>query len=143
MGDIVPGCHAPIRLMNDMPSLDAWIDAFIEASSEEQKTITTDHPLWWAVERSMFVLRPVDYETMWQFVLGVLARQPSLHVLSGLAAGPLEEMVAAHGEIFIDRIELTARRDPAFRHLLGGVWRNATPPHIWSRIEAARLGQVW
>lgn len=129
--------------MTDTPSLDTWIDAFIEIYRDEHTNLSPDHPLWWAAERSMFLLPGVDHDTMWEFVLGVLARKPSPHVLSCLAAGPLEEMLAYHGAVFIDRVEVAARQDPAFRHLLAGVWRNATPEDLWRRVEAARLGQAW
>lgn len=86
----------------------------------------------------MFILRPVDFETMWQFVTAVLARKPPGHVLGYLAAGPLEDMVAHFGDYFIERIEDTARRDPAFRDFLHGVWKNRTPDALWERVKAAR-----
>ncbi|ROU08118.1 DUF6869 domain-containing protein [Lysobacter enzymogenes] len=125
--------------MHPEPSLDAWVDAFIQLRMLPEGTDTgSDHPLWWADERTMFVLRPVDFETMWQFVMAVLARKPPGHVLGYLAAGPLEDMIACFGDYFIERIEDTARRDPAFRDLLHGVWKNRTPDALWERVKAAR-----
>lgn len=58
-----------------------------------------------------------------------------------LAAGPLEDLIHAWGPAFIDRIEVQAHRDLAFRHLLGGVWRSSSE-EIWKRIEVARV-RAW
>lgn len=125
--------------MTNAPSLDAWIDAFVEFRIEhETSEPNLDHPLAWANERTMFILEPVDRETMWQFVTGVLARRPPASVLGYLAAGPLEDMIAHFGDYFIERIECTAESDPAFRELLHGVWKNSTPDALWQRVELAR-----
>ncbi|SDZ07085.1 hypothetical protein SAMN04487939_11482 [Lysobacter sp. yr284] len=67
-----------------------------------------------------------------------MARNPPGPVLGYLAAGPLEDMIACFGDYFIERIEDTARRDPAFRDLLHGVWKNRTPDALWERVKAAR-----
>jgi hypothetical protein len=121
------------------PSLDAWIDAFITLHLEpEDSWMSRDNPLAWADRRTMFILRTVDHETMWRFVMGVLARNPPDSVLGYVAAGPLEDMIADFGDYFIERIEHTALHDAAFRELLHGVWKNCTPDAIWQRIEIAR-----
>jgi hypothetical protein len=59
-----------------------------------------------------------------------------------LAAGPLEDLLAYHGSEFIDRVETEARRNPRFRDLLGGVWRNTITDDIWARVEKIR-GPGW
>jgi hypothetical protein len=59
-----------------------------------------------------------------------------------LAAGPLEDLLAYHGTAFIDRVEKEARVYPAFRHLLGGVWRSSIAEPVWHRVEAIR-GPTW
>ncbi|MGO1072491.1 DUF6869 domain-containing protein [Lysobacter sp. CA199] len=121
------------------PSLDAWIDAFIKLHLEpEESRMSPDNPLSWADERTIFILETVDRETMWQFVMGVLARNPPDAVLGYLAAGPLEDMIADFGDYFIERIERTALNNAAFRELLHGVWKNCTPDAIWQRVEIAR-----
>lgn len=127
--------------MHPQIPLDTWIDAFIEISLAPEDSRGSDHPLWWASERTIFILKPVDFETMWQFVIGVLARKPPAQLLGYLAAGPLEDMIAHFGDYFIERIEDTARRDPAFRDLLHGVWKNRTPDALWERVKAARGGE--
>jgi hypothetical protein len=84
----------------------------------------------------------LDPEEIWQVILAVLDRTPSDIVLGNLAAGPLEDLVKHVGDQFVDRIELDARRSPAFRTLLGGVWRSGSDSD-WSRIEKARGGLRW
>ena len=109
--------------MHPEPSLDAWVDTFIQLRMLPEGTDTgSDHPLWWADERTMFVLRHVDFETMWQFVTAVLARKQPGPVLGYLAAGPLEDMIACFGDHFIERIEDTARGAPAVPGQGAGVW---------------------
>ena len=81
-------------------------------------------------------------EDAWRVILAVLSRKPSDEVLGRLAAGPLEELIQTDGAAFIERMEECARKEPAFRHLLGGVWRSGTTD-IWARVEKARAGIVW
>jgi hypothetical protein len=52
-----------------------------------------------------------------------------------LAAGPLEDLLVAHGPLFIDRIEALAASDSGFRELLAGVWRNTIAPPVWERLQ--------
>lgn len=72
---------------------------------------------------------------LWDIILAVLAKKPSNSVLEILAAGPLEDYLAKLGESVIDRVEEQAKRDPAFASLLGGVWQNEMPEHIWERVR--------
>jgi hypothetical protein len=53
----------------------------------------------------------------------------------------MEDLLARHGAVFIERIESKAAQNPLFRHLLAGVWRNEIAQDIWDRVVAAR-GQV-
>ena len=74
----------------------------------------------------------------WDFVLATLATKPDEKAaLPVLAAGPLEDLLANHGSAIIERVEIEARRSPAFRHLLGGVWRNRMSEEIWQRVLKA------
>jgi hypothetical protein len=127
--------------MEDSASIEQWAEAYVAAYSSH-KELTPDSSLWWAFERSLLPLRREAAEEIWSFVLAVLAKSPPQEVLANLAAGPLEDLIAYDGDKFIERIELHARRDPAFRHLLGGVWQNRAAPNVWSRVESAR-GAPW
>jgi hypothetical protein len=84
----------------------------------------------------------LDPEDAWQIVLAVLSQKPSDEVIGILAAGPLEDLIQDQGAKFIERIENEARKNPAFRRLLGGVWQSGTPD-VWARVEKARAGIRW
>jgi hypothetical protein len=81
-------------------------------------------------------------ESAWLAIVE-LSRQPlSSKQISALAGGPLENLLAYHGAVFIDRIEKEARVYRAFRHLLGGVWRSSISEQVWKRVEMIR-GEPW
>ena len=81
-------------------------------------------------------------EVAWTAIVE-LSRQPLTdRQIALLAAGPLEDLLKYHGPDYIDRIEKEARTYQAFRHLLGGVWRNTIAEPVWRRVEAIR-GPAW
>ena len=125
--------------MESLP-LAEWADAYIALQNDERHAFD-GHPLFWAAERFMEPGDSAPAEDCWQAILEILSRQPSDTVIGVLAAGPLEDLIHHAGPEFIERIEVQARRDPAFRHLLGCVWMSSSP-EVWARVEAAR-GSVW
>ncbi len=62
-----------------------------------------------------------------------------------LAAGPLENLVDAHGARMIEEIEREAAASARFRYLLSGIWGG--PPYndeaVWRRIQAAVRPGPW
>lgn len=120
--------------------IDAWASAYIEA--QKKPKLESEHPLWWAVERFMDMGRDVSPDDCWVAILEILSRNPPQEVINVLAAGPLEDLIADHGSEFIERIELESRRNPAFRHLLGGVWQRGGPLEIWARVQKVQ-GDLW
>ena len=77
-------------------------------------------------------------ETAWEIILQIHRSEHSEWATVILAAGPMEDLLAEHGEKFIDRIKTEARRDPQFNYMLGGVWQNSTPDEIWARVLRIR-----
>lgn len=116
--------------------VEAWI-AFQEAWSEDSGD---SDPKFWAVEK-FEELSDKEPELCWSLILAVLDRKPSEKVTGMLAAGPLEDLLGSHGEQLIERVEERARNDPAFRHLLGGVWQGGMSDEIWTRVQAAAVTQ--
>ena len=55
-------------------------------------------------------------------------------VLSNVAAGPLENVIAENGSVVVDEIERLAREDAAFKKALSLVWPRDTSD-IWRRVE--------
>ena len=81
-------------------------------------------------------------ECAWLVVQEILNRDLSSDEEALLAAGSLENLLALHGAVFIDRVERMAASNPRFKYLLGGVWRCEMPAEIWTRIQAVR-DSVW
>ena len=55
-----------------------------------------------------------------------------------MAAGPLEDLLEAHGPLVISHLEKIAKIDPKFRLMLSGTWgRDRVEPEVWSRLKAA------
>jgi hypothetical protein len=81
-----------------------------------------------------------DPETAIDFIRAVLARNDNSDkwgtVIENLAAGPLEDVLVYHGPVIIEVVESYARQNPAFRHLLGGVWQRDMAPEVWERVQA-------
>ena len=117
-----------------------WISAYIRYQ-EIENNVSEDNPDWWAVQK-FFDLGPDHPEFCWKAILGILGQKPNNSVIQILAAGPLEDLIEDHGEKYIDEIEDEAKRDPDFKHLLGGVWESSTP-EVWSRILKARDNKSW
>lgn len=117
--------------------IEDWAAAYIGFQRDANRA-TEGHPQWWAVERFM---EDGHWEDNWVAILAILTREGSDALFGILAAGPLEDLIHGAGPQFIDRIENEARRNPAFRGLLGGVWQSSTP-EVWARVERAR-GEVW
>ena len=77
-----------------------------------------------------------------QLCKDIIDRDGGDDLLALVAAGPLEGVLVNHGPIIIEEVEERAARDPRFRHLLGGVWKNAMADEIWDRVCKAREA-VW
>jgi hypothetical protein len=76
-------------------------------------------------------------------ILSIRSRDQSIHIEQVLSAGPLENLLALHGEGFIDRVESEAQRDPSFAKLLGGVWKNRMSDEVWQRVQAVWDRRGW
>ena len=82
-------------------------------------------------------LQTSDPERCWSIILRIFALDRSDHLLANLAAGPLEDLLAAHGERFIERVETLALQEPRFRFTTQMVWRNSISAPVWARLRKA------
>jgi hypothetical protein len=114
---------------------ETWIELhrLPEDSSEREERFWSHDRLWELIQD--------DPEGAWNIIL-IIRREGSDVILSNLAAGPLEDLLVAHGDQFIDRVEALAERDAQFRKLLGATWQNSMPDTLWSRIKAV-AGPSW
>ena len=122
--------------MGDPLDIDAWATAYI-AVNEAHANLDESHPDFLAAYYFMGELVGPLAEECWQGILAVVRKKPSDWVLGMLAAGPMEDLLMCSGPLFIERIELEARRSPDFRNMLHGVWQSSTP-EVWARVVAAR-----
>ena len=95
----------------------------------------------WATD--LYDLEYDDPETLWLLILAIHAKDQSWRIRKVLSAGPVEDLLAKHGERFIDRVETEARKNPKFAKLLGGVWMNSMTDEIWSRVQAVWDRRGW
>lgn len=85
-----------------------------------------------------------DYpEVAWQAILQALDQPRMEPYLGTLAAGPLEDLLALHGDQIIERVEETAKANPRFAWLLGGIWRHTISDPVWSRVQAVWDRRGW
>ncbi len=70
-----------------------------------------------------------------KLILAILTLEPSSHLIKVLAAGPLEDLLANHGEKIIEKVESEAKTNSKFALLLSGVWQNSIPDKIWGRVQ--------
>lgn len=121
-------------------SIDRIVDAWIkmhEAEEESEEYFNN----FWAVEKVDDFIQ-YDPGSSWEVILSVLEKNVSPRALGVLAAGPLEDLLSEHGEGFIDRVELEARKNETFKNLLGGVWQNDMSDEVWTRVQAV-AGKRW
>lgn len=78
-------------------------------------------------------------ETLFAFCLRIIRKATTPWQLGLVAAGPLEDLMTAHGADFIDRIEDQARRSARVRYALTGLWTGDMPEgDTRSRLEVVQ-----
>ena len=114
---------------------ETWIELYRrpENSTEREERFWSHDRLWELIQD--------DPEAAWN-IIQIISREGSDLIRSNLATGPLEDLLVAHGDRFIDRVEALAERDARFRKLLGATWQNSMPDPLWSRIKAV-AGPSW
>jgi hypothetical protein len=115
---------------------DAWI-AYWHASEGSP----TREKLAWSTD--LYDLQYHAPEELWELILLIHEKDQSDKIQEVLSAGPVEDLLAMYGDEFIERIELTARSDPKFARLLGGVWQNSMSDAIWNRVQAVWDRRGW
>ena len=63
-----------------------------------------------------------DPEGAWDILLELIRRADGDRALAYIAAGPLENVLVAHGERYFPRVETETGRNAKFRRALVGVW---------------------
>jgi hypothetical protein len=107
-----------------------WTSFFSLPDNEKETS-----PLFSAYEE-MVDLVDRNPETAWDVILKIRTLSHTDLLLAILAGGPLEDLLAQHGEQFIDRCEALAKEDNDFLYLLTGVWgSNRMQKDLWARLS--------
>ena len=114
----------------------AWIRVMLKEGSDEHD------PDFWAFS-DLDQMVDEEPEEAWPIILEILRRNQSSEILEVLSAGPVEDLLAQHGEVFIERVEHEARIDENFAKLLGGVWQNTISDEIYARVQGVWIRKGW
>ena len=110
------------------------LDAYLAHTKALEHRIEADQHFW-TVE-TMWTLVERDPEGTWTLILDMLQRVDGDYGIASIAAGPLENLIIAHGRRFLDRIEAEAGTNPKFRRPLVGVWgENRMPEELVLRLR--------
>src|SRR5215510_9459776 len=121
-----------------MKIADAWVSHWAHHKATGQFSDSyPDADMFDLVRESPFEALEVIFEIMRR-----IEHQPESELFQVLAAGPVEDLLGHNGASVIKRVEAAAESDPAFKLLLGGVWKGRMSPDIWARVQRAR-GDVW
>ena len=74
-------------------------------------------------------------EEAWRFVRNMIDLAPTARLACVIAAGPLEDLLSKHSEMFGARMEDSARSDLRFHEALKGVWLS-DPEWLAARMKA-------
>lgn len=122
----------------DLGSLaEAWVQHWQEPEGSDAR-----ESLSWATDREWDLVRE-DPDAAWFLILDILRRNKSIEIAEVLSAGPLEDLLAKHGNDVIERVERQAKSSPEFASLLGGVWKNAMTDDVWNRVQAVWDRRGW
>ncbi len=117
---------------------DAWF-AFHRAHDESgdyAHRTNAGEEFFWVIEYLGDVARH-EPQACWDAISFIWARtdENDMARLASLAAGPLEDLLASHGEVILPWIEQMCLTKPRFKILLRGVWQNAIAANVWDRIN--------
>ena len=112
------------------------------ALQHAQRNSTEDNDLFWSFSCLNDLIREHPEEA-WQVILKIWLLDSSQCIMQTLSAGPVEDLLAEHGEDMIANIESEAKRDPSFAKMLGGVWKYKMTDEVWSRLNAVWDRRGW
>jgi hypothetical protein len=79
-----------------------------------------------------------DPEQAWRFIEVAYRSEISDHELALVAAGAVEEFLAARGEQYFERLETAVRQERRARFMVAGVWKGGMSNSLWERFVGMR-----
>lgn len=110
------------------------VDKWIELQSLPQDSDEANSLMWAAEE--FFALTDTEPQECWDVILEVVNKTDNEWVLTNLAAGPLEDLLALHPNESIVWLEREVPKNPRLKSILSGVWKNLIPDDVWERVQA-------
>ena len=110
-------------------------DAWVKLQAAKPDDLELD-PNFWA-HGLLWRLTQESPDDAWLVILGIMECELNELAMGSLAAGPLEDLLSYQGGSVIELIEARAHKDPVFRKILRGVWRNNIAEEVWKRVQTA------
>ncbi len=138
----IPDTHFEVSAEASLPEPEPDVESLATCwirywSTGGPNTPEASEPFEWA-EADLCDLECSDPEKLWAVIVQIFEDPESEPHLDVLAAGPLENLLSAHGAAFIDRVEARARQDPGFARLLDRVCVSMIDNDIVTRMQAVR-----
>ena len=86
----------------------------------------------------MFKLEFMQPQVCWKVVMKIFNETDDEWVLTNLAAGPIESLLARHPDQVLPLVEHEAGKNERFRLMLQGTWKNLMTDETWRRLNVAR-----
>jgi len=74
-------------------------------------------------------------EFQWKFIMRAFTLAYDANHLSAMAAGPVEHLLAFHGERWIEKIEKESLANDNFAWMMTSVWQHKMSDEIWERVQ--------
>lgn len=87
----------------------------------------------WATE-DLIDLANESPEEAWKYILDIMDQDSSDTILSNLAQGPLEDLIAEHGKLLFAEFEKTAQENSIFAKVITQVWLDGMSNDVQSSI---------
>lgn len=112
----------------------SFVEKWIRLQSLQKDSDEREALMWTMEEFALLALRSPS--ECWDLILEVVSITDDEWVLTNLAAGPLEGLLALHPNDSIVWLEREVPKNPRLKSILSGVWKNLIPDDVWVRVQA-------
>jgi hypothetical protein len=72
----------------------------------------------------------------WQLIFEIFEKSENDElILESLGSGPLEDLLAYHGDAVIGKLIELSKKENNFKNVISYVWRNRIKEHIWMELK--------
>jgi hypothetical protein len=109
-------------------------NGFVQSWLTIQDTLAGSEPYeqnFWAHDElaDLCESKPQD---AWEVIVALVEAANSEPLLEAIGAGPLQDLMALHGEDYIARVEQEAAGNARFRRAMAGAWLDADDTPVWA-----------